>query len=153
MPFVTLLAPKLMGTLGLQLAGASVDVETSQAVRFIQAGEARWTFAPPVDWLGARPQAAITDAAGFTLSAANANTGRIPSGALTYTIHATTAWAVGDGIAVFLPVAGTIGFEVSGGPTINGGTTALTRTLADNGIGYVVLNRIAGANAYSLSGA
>ncbi len=97
--------------------------------------------------------AAVPDTASLTLTTAMANTMRIAAGTQTYTINAATAWAVSDGAAVFLPASGTVSFAVSGGPTLNGGTTTLTRTLAGNAIGYVVLSRVAGTAAYSLSGA
>ncbi len=97
--------------------------------------------------------AGIADASGLTLTTAHANTTRLPAGTQTYTINGSTGWGVGDGIAVFLPASGTVSFAVSGGPTLNGATSTLTRTLAGNSIGYVVLNRIAGTAAYSLSGA
>jgi hypothetical protein len=102
---------------------------------------------PPV------PGDGIQDADSLTLAPADADTVRIAAGTQTYTINAATAWAVGKGVAIFLPASGTVSVAVTGGPTINGGTSTLTRTLAGNALGYVVLNRIAGADAYSLSGA
>jgi hypothetical protein len=102
---------------------------------------------------GAVPGDGIQDADSLTLAPADADTVRIAAGTQTYTINAATAWAVGKGVAIFLPASGTVSVAVTGGPTINGGTSTLTRTLAGNALGYVVLNRIAGADAYSLSGA
>ena len=96
--------------------------------------------------------AGVSDPSSLTLTTAMANTTRLPAGTQTYTIDAATAWTVGDGVAVFLPTSGTVSFAVSGGPTLNGATSTLTRTLAGNALGYVVLNRIAGTAAYGLSG-
>lgn len=95
---------------------------------------------------------AIADAASLALAAADKNTTRVPAGTQTYTLDANTLWSVGDGVAIFLPANGTVSVAVSGGPTLNGATTTLTRTLAANSIGYVLLNRISGTAAYSLSG-
>lgn len=94
----------------------------------------------------------VADSTGLTLTPVHANTGRIPSGSLTYTINGSTGWSVADGMSIWLPSSGTISFAVSGGPTINGATSTLTRTLGSNPIGYVLLNRIQGTSAYSLSG-
>lgn len=101
------------------------------------------------------PGAGIRDASSLTLADTDANTTRIAAGTQTYTIDAATAWLVLDGIAVALPASGTVSFAVSGaGVTLNGGTSTLTRTLADNSLGYVVLNRVQSASGtnYSLSG-
>lgn len=96
---------------------------------------------------------AVSDAANVTLVAADAGSSRVPSGAMTYTINTSTAWTAGQSVVVYLPTSGgSISFAVSGGATINGGTATLTRDLASNSTGYVVLTRIQGTNSYSLGG-
>lgn len=94
----------------------------------------------------------VTDSSDVTFVAADAGSSRAPSGALTYTVNTSTAWAAGQAVVVYLPTSGVISFAVNGGATINGGTTTLTRDLANNAMGYVVLSRIQGTNAYSLVG-
>ena len=94
----------------------------------------------------------MVDATDLTLTSSHADTNRAPSGAMTYTVNASTGWAVGEGLTVWLPTSGTISFAVAGGATLLGGTTTLTRTLAGNSVGYVVLMRIQGTNAYAVTG-
>ena len=95
---------------------------------------------------------AVVDAIDLTLTSSHADTNRAPSGALTYTVNASTGWAVGEGMVVWLPTSGVLTFAVSGGPTINGGTSSITRALLDNAGGYVVLSRIQGSSAYAVTG-
>lgn len=143
-----------------------LDIDLSTTTLALRRGDnsvspmvARLTFEGPtagvVDPAGTSvvPGDGISDPSSLTLAPADRGTVRLPAGTQTYTINAATAWSVGQGIAVFLPASGTVSFAVSGGPTLNGGTSTLTRTLAGNSIGYVVLNRIAGTDAYALSGA
>lgn len=95
----------------------------------------------------------VADSASLTLTAAHANTNRIPSAALAYTINASTGWNVSDNMAIWLPTSGTISIAVTGGPTVNGATATVVRLLSGNPAGYVILSRIQGALAYSVSGA
>ncbi len=92
------------------------------------------------------------DSGSLSLTTAMSGTTRVAAGTQTYTIDAATLWSVGGGAAIFLPSSGTVSFAVSGGPTLNGGTSTLNRTLASNPLGYVVVSRISGTTAYSLSG-
>ena len=99
--------------------------------------------------------AGVADSANVTLAASDDGSSRIPNGTLTYTVNAATAWDLTPapaGVLIYLPASGTISVAVSGGPTLNGGTTTLTRTLAANPSGVVALSRIQGSNAYGLTG-
>lgn len=96
---------------------------------------------------------AVADATGYTLLPADNGLPRAPTGTLSYTINASTLWPVAGNCRIYLPASGTISFVVSGGATINGGTSTLTRTLAGNLNGWVELAKVQGTDAYGLSGA
>ena len=95
----------------------------------------------------------VVDSSSLTLATADAGVTRVPSGSLTYTLNPATAWTVGQVAPIFLPTSGTVSFAVTGGATLNGSTSTLTRTLGGNSAGTVVLRRIQGTNAYGLDGA
>lgn len=92
------------------------------------------------------------DTASKNVSVGMSNTSRATTGSVTYTVNALTNWKIGDTMVVYLPATGTITFAVSGGPTLNGGTANLTRTLVGNPIGIVALVRIQGAAGFAVTG-
>ena len=71
-----------------------------------------------------------------------------PTAALIYTIPA--ALSPRPSFTVDCPAAGAVTVAVSGGATINGAATFLTRTRAANPVGFVVLSHE--ADAYGVSG-
>jgi hypothetical protein len=73
-----------------------------------------------------------------------------PTGALTYTIPAGLSPA--PSFTVDCPASGTITIASSGGATLNGAGTSLTRTRASNPVGFVVLAHVE-TDSYGVSGA
>lgn len=72
-----------------------------------------------------------------------------PTGSLTYTIPAGLDPM--PSFTVDCPVSGTVSIARSGGATLNGAGTTLTRTRASNPVGFVVLAHE--SDAYGVSGA
>lgn len=73
------------------------------------------------------------------LRAAGSGTLTLPAGA-----------GIDPGFVVMPPAAGTLTIAVSGGATINGGSTSVTRTRADNPGGVAVMSY--GSDAYGVTG-
>lgn len=139
-----------MGQGGFTASAARVSVYAATACPDIKVG----ISAPKLTKTRRPATGALRDDSGaVTLRPQHANTQARAAASTAYTVDASTLWTPSDGQAVWLPATGSVTFAVSGGPTLNGGTSTLTRTLASNPVGYVVLNRVAGAAAYSLSGA
>lgn len=80
-----------------------------------------------------------------------ADNGRLlaPTTAVTYTIPA--GLTPQPSFSVDCPVTGAVTVAVSGGATVNGATTSLTRTRAANPVGFVVVAHN-DTNAYGASG-
>ena len=72
-----------------------------------------------------------------------------PTGSLTYTIPAGLDPM--PSFTVDCPASGTVSIARSGGATLNGAGTTLTRTRASNPVGFVVLAHE--SDAYGVSGA
>lgn len=94
--------------------------------------------------------AGIADAASRDITAADNGQSLTPTVTLIYTIPA--GLVPKPSFTVDGPAAGTITIAVSGGATSNGGTASLTRTRANNPVGFVVLAH-AEADSYGVSGA
>ena len=92
----------------------------------------------------------IADAASRNITAADNGLRLAPTVALTYTIPA--GLSPKPSFSVNCPAAGAISVAVSGGATINGAGTTLTRTRAANPVGFVIQAH-SEANSYGVSGA
>lgn len=94
---------------------------------------------------------AVTAAAASRAITASDNAASLaPSAALTLTIPAGLSPM--PSFTVDCPAGGTISIAVSGGATINGAATTLTRTRAANPVGFVVLAHLE-TDSYGISGA
>lgn len=92
----------------------------------------------------------IADATSRDITAADNAKFLAPTGALTYTIPAGLSPM--PSFTVDCPASGAISIARSGGATLNGVGTTLTRTRANNPVGFVVLAHT-DADAYGVSGA
>ena len=96
------------------------------------------------------PTGQIADAASRDITAADNGKSLAPTGTLTYTIPAGLSPM--PSFTVDCPASGTITIARSGGATLNGAGTSLTRTRANNPVGFVVLAHV-DTDAYGVSGA
>lgn len=92
----------------------------------------------------------LADSSSRALTAADNGRRLAPTAALTYTIPAGLSPM--PSFSVDCPASGTISIAVSGGATINGAGTTLTRTRASNPVGFVVQAH-SEPNSYGVSGA
>lgn len=91
----------------------------------------------------------IADATSRSITAEDNAKFLAPTGSLTYTIPAGLDPM--PSFTVDCPASGTVSIARSGGATLNGAGTTLTRTRASNPVGFVVLAHE--SDAYGVSGA
>lgn len=99
---------------------------------------------------GAVSGAVISDATSRAITVNDNGMSLRPTGTLTYTIPAGLSPM--PSFTVDCPASGTVSIARSGGTTLNGAGTTLTRTRASNPVGFVVLAH-ADTDAYGVSGA
>lgn len=93
--------------------------------------------------------AVISDSTSRQITVADNAQSLRPTGAITYTIPAGLSPM--PSFTVDCPAVGTISIAVSGGATVNGAATTLTRARATNPVGFVVLAH-AETDGYGVSG-
>lgn len=91
----------------------------------------------------------IADATSRSITVGDNGKFLAPTGTLTYTIPAGLSPM--PSFTVDCPASGTVSIARSGGATLNGAGTTLTRTRASNPVGFVVLAHE--SDAYGVSGA
>lgn len=94
--------------------------------------------------------ARILDAVSRNITAADNGASLAPAGTITYTIPAGLDPM--PSFTVDCPAVGVVSIASSGGATINGAVSTLTRARTANPVGFVVLSHVE-PNAYGVSGA
>jgi hypothetical protein len=93
----------------------------------------------------------VVDATSRAITAADNGRRLAPAAGITYTIPA--GLSPKPAFSVQCPPSGTVTIAVSGGATINGAGTALTRARTSNRVGFVVEPYTDAGDAYGVSGA
>lgn len=140
-------------------SGQELSVPSEVAQRWIADGKAQADTDGQQSWLSSTEVAATralvsgdrtADATSRGITASDNGKTLAPTGALTYTIPAGLSPA--PSFTVDCPASGTITIARSGGATLNGAGTSLTRTRASNPVGFVVLAHVE-TDSYGVSGA